>query len=63
MDLTGTGFEFVTPIKWNYFGFPSNCGKSQPVDYREGPLVVDGNCGGYCAGCAAGDLKLKIQGC
>jgi hypothetical protein len=33
------------------------------VDYREGPLVVDGNCGGYCAGCAAGDLKLKIQGC
>ena len=64
MNLTGTGLRFVTPIYWKYGGYP-NCQGHQPINYKidSEDQVVSGNCGGYCGGCHAPNLALKIIGC
>jgi hypothetical protein len=65
MDIRDTGLYFVTPIKWSYFGWPSECAEHQPVNYNVDvdKQVVSGKCGARCGGCEAQDLYLKIEGC
>ncbi|CAB4038277.1 A disintegrin and metallo ase with thrombospondin motifs 9, partial [Paramuricea clavata] len=47
MDIRDTGLYFVTPIKWSYFGWPSECAEHQPVNYNVDvdKQVVSGKCG------------------
>ena len=65
MDIQGTGLYFLTPIKWQYVGWPLECGKQQPLNYNINveKQLVSGNCGMRCGGCEAKDLYLKMEGC